>query len=101
MTLAVVAPNLFHSLTRSLLLSYAFMLLHRINLPTQQTLGAWRNVFITTAVIYFVSCTLYLAVTPVRQQEWDNPTPTAATKSSCSPNPLLEPRAGQEEPVEC
>ncbi|XP_063846761.1 putative inorganic phosphate cotransporter isoform X3 [Scylla paramamosain] len=55
-----------------------------------QTLGAWRNVFITSAVIYFASCTLYLAVTPMRQQQWDSPTPPTPCPRPCmfpSPDP--------------
>ena len=71
------------------------MLVHVI-LPTQQTLGSWRNVFITSAVIYFASCTLYLAVTPVQQQKWDSPTPTTTIESS--PEPL--PKSSQEKSAE-
>lgn len=42
----------------------------------RQTLGAWRDVFITSASIYIVCCTIYIIFTPGRQQHWETPHPS-------------------------
>ncbi|KAG0727238.1 Sialin [Chionoecetes opilio] len=43
-----------------------------------QTLGAWRSVFITSAIVSIVCSTTYILFTPVQRQHWD----TAASELS-------------------
>lgn len=69
----------------SALASNAGPLVTGLIINERQTLGAWRDVFLTSAAVYIVCCTVYIIFTPGRQHHWE------ALHSSAPPPPPRPP----------
>ncbi|XP_071525631.1 putative inorganic phosphate cotransporter [Panulirus ornatus] len=92
-----IAPNLAGTLmgitnTCGSLMGVVAPAITGVIIADNETLGAWRAVFLTPAMMYVVTCTLFLVFTPIHIQPWNYPKPADKMDMTFTKEPTNEPR---------